>query len=176
MRETIRERMRETMRETMREVIRETMREQRPDGEADYWQLRRREGWRRHIDLRTRRTRRERQEQMNVLRFVVNTTDGLVVRLLLGAFFSGLLAAGMTLLVASEGTGQWPPSQLTYVAMVAIGVIVAAMVSLFILLRATLRSLVRVRTQPEQVGSALPASADPVSEQVPTVIATSPHR
>jgi hypothetical protein len=30
----------------MREVIRETMREQRPDGEADYWQLRRREGWR----------------------------------------------------------------------------------------------------------------------------------
>ena len=64
----------------------------------------------------------------------------------------------MTLLVASEGTGEWPPQQLTYVAMVAIGVIVAAMVSLFILLRAALRSLVRVRTQPEQVGSALPAS------------------
>ena len=55
--------------------------------------------------------------------------------------------------------------QLTYVAMVAIGVIVAAMVSLFILLRATLRSLVRVRTQPEQVGSALPASENPASEQ-----------
>jgi hypothetical protein len=50
------------------------------------------------------------------------------------------------------------------------------MVSLFILLRATLRSLVRVRTQPEQVGSALPASANTVGEQVPTVIATSPHR
>jgi hypothetical protein len=109
---------------------------------------------------------------MKVLRFVVNTTDGLVVRLLLGAFFSGLLAAGMTLLVASEGTGEWPPSQLTYVAMVAIGVIVAAMVSLFILLRATLRSLVRVRTQPEQVGSAIPASEKLVSEQPPAVIAT----
>jgi len=48
------------MRERMREVIRETMRERRPEGEADYWQLRRREGWRHHIDLRTRRTRRER--------------------------------------------------------------------------------------------------------------------
>ena len=58
------------------------MREQRPDGEAEYWQLRRREGWRRHIDPRTRGSRRERQEQMRVLRFVVNTTDGLVVRLL----------------------------------------------------------------------------------------------
>ena len=169
----MREAMREAMRERMREVIRETMREQRPDGEADYWQLRRREGWRRHIDPRTRRTRRERQEQMKVLRFVVNTTDGLVVRLLLGAFFSGLLAAGMTLLVASEGTGEWPPQQLTYVAMVTIGVIVAAMVSLFILLRAALRSLVRVRTQPEQVGSALPTSETRASEQRPA--ATSPQ-
>jgi hypothetical protein len=120
------------MRVRMREAIREMMREQRPDGEADYWQLRRREGWRRHIDARTRRKSGKRQEQMKVLRFVVNTTDGLVVRLLLGAFFSGLLAAGMTLLVASEGTGQWPPQQLTYVAMVTIGVIVAAMVSLSI--------------------------------------------
>jgi len=102
---------------------------------------------------------------MKVLRFVVNTTDGLVVRLLLGATFSGLLAAGMTLLVASVGTGEWPPQQLTYVAMVAIGVIVAAMVSLFILLRAALRSLVQVTTPPEQVGSALPASETPASEQ-----------
>ena len=163
------------MREAMREAMRKTMQEQRPEGEADYWQLRRRESWRRRIDARTRRSRRERQEQMKVLRFVVNTTDGLVVRLLLGATFSGLLAAGMTLLVASEGTGQWPPSQLTYVAMVAIGVIVAAMVSLFILLRATLRSLVRVRTQPEQVGSAIPASTNTVSEQHPAVVATSPQ-
>jgi hypothetical protein len=167
--------MRDAMRTAMRETIRETMREQRPEGEADYWQLRRREGWRRHIDPRARRTRRERQEQMNVLRFVVNTTDGLVVRLLLGATFSGLLAAGMTLLVASEGTGEWPPQQLTYVAMVAVGVIVAAMVSLFILLRATLRSLVRVRTQPEQVGSALPASEQLASEKGSPVIATLPH-
>jgi hypothetical protein len=62
--------------------------------------------------------------------------------------------------------------QLTYVAMVAIGVLVAAVVSLFILLRATLRSLVRVRTQPEQVGSALPASETPASEPPPAVIAT----
>jgi hypothetical protein len=113
---------------------------------------------------------------MKVLRFVVNTTDGLLVRLLLGAAFSGLLAAGMTLLVASEGTGEWPPQQLTYVAMVAVGILVAIAVSLFILLHATLRSLVRVRTQPEQVGSALPASENPVSEKGSPVIATSPHR
>ncbi len=109
----------------MREAIRETMRGQRPDGEAEYWQVRLREGWLRHIDARTSRTRRERQEQMKVLAFVVKTTDGLFVRLLLGAAFSGLLAAGITLLVASEGTGEWPPQQLTYVAMVTIGVIVA---------------------------------------------------
>jgi hypothetical protein len=101
--------------------------------------------------------------------------DHLVVRLLLGATFSGLLAAGMALLVASVGTGEWPPSQLTYVAMVAIGVIVALMVSLFILLRAALHSLVRVRAQPEQVGSALPAIETPTSEKGHTVIATSPH-
>jgi hypothetical protein len=163
------------MRETMRDAIRETMREQRPDGEGEYWQLRRREGWLRHIDPRTRWKSRKRQEQMKVLRFVVKTTDGLVARLLLGATFSGLLAAGMTLLVASEGTGEWPPQQLTYVAMVAVGVIVAAMVSLFILLRAALRSLVRVTTQPEQVGSALPASEQLASEKGSTVIATLPH-
>jgi hypothetical protein len=161
------------MREPMREAIRKTMQEQRPDGEAEYWQLRRREGWRRHIDARSTPRR---DEQMRVLRFVVNTTDGLAVRLLLGAVFGGLLAAGMTLLVASEGTGEWPPQQLTYVAMVAIGAIVAAMVSLFILLRAALRSLVRVRTQPEQVGSAIPASEKSASEKRPAVIATSPHR
>jgi hypothetical protein len=155
--------------------MREAMPEKRADGGAEYWQSRRREGWRRQIDARTRRTRRERQEQMNVLRFVVKTTDGLVVRLLLGASFSGLLAAGMTLLVASEGTGEWPPQQLTYVAMVAVGVLVAVAVSLFILLRAALRSLVRVTARPEQVGSAIPASETTASQQRPAVIATSPH-
>jgi len=160
------------MRETMRDAIRETMREQRPDGEAEYWQLRRREGWRRQIGVRST-SRRE--EQMNVLRFVVKTTDGLVVRLLLGATFSGLLAAGVTLLVASEDTGAWPPQQLTAVAMVAVGVLVAVAVSLFILLSAALQSLVRVRAQPPQVGSALPASETLASEQRPAVIATSPH-
>lgn len=117
---------------------------------------------------------------MKVLRFVVNTTDGLVVRLLLGALFAGLLAAGMTLLVASEGTGEWPPQQLTYVAMVAIGVMVAATVSLFILLRAALRSLVHVRSQPQQVGLSLPASEqpaghNPASQQRSAATATSPH-
>ncbi|HEY1388954.1 MAG TPA: hypothetical protein VGF38_10450 [Ktedonobacterales bacterium] len=152
--------------------MRETMREQRPNGEAEYWQVKLREGWLRHIDARTRRTRRERQGRMKVLALVVKTTDGLFVRLLLGAAFGGLLAAGMTLLVASEGAGEWPPQQLTYVAMVAIGALVAAMVSLFILLRAALRSLVRVRTQPEQVDSALPASEQSVSESPSAIIAT----
>jgi len=164
--------MREPMHEALREAMRETIREARPDGEAEYWQVRRREGWRHQIGARSTPRR---DEQMKVLRFVVNTTDGLVVRLLLGATFSGLLGAGMTLLVASEGTGEWPPSQLTYVAMVAIGVLVAIAVSLFILLHATLRSLVRVTARPEQVGSAIPASETPASEQRPAVIATSPH-
>lgn len=96
---------------------------------------------------------------MKVLAFVLKTTDGLVVRMLLGAGFSGLLAAGMTLLVTSEGTGKWPPQQLTYVAMIALGVVVAAAVSLFILLRAALHSLVRATAQSEQqVGAAVPAT------------------
>ena len=51
------------MRDAMRDAMRETMQEQRPDGEAEYWQLRRREGWLRQISARTRRTSRERQEQ-----------------------------------------------------------------------------------------------------------------
>jgi hypothetical protein len=29
----------------MRDALRETLRELRPDAEADYWQIRRREGW-----------------------------------------------------------------------------------------------------------------------------------
>jgi hypothetical protein len=168
----MREPMHEALREALREAMRETIRETRPDGEAEYWQVRRREGWRHQIGARSTSRR---DEQMNVLRFVVKTTDGLVVRLLLGATFSGLLAAGVTLLVASEGTGAWPPYHLTSVAMVAIGVLVAVAVSLFIVLRAALRSLVRVRAQPLQVGSALPASETPASEQRPAVIATSPH-
>jgi hypothetical protein len=147
------------------------MREKRPDGEAEYWQVSRREGWRR---IGARSTSR-REEQMRVLAFVVKTTDGLAARLLLDAGFSGLLAAGMTLLVASEGTGAWPPQQLTSVAMVAVGVLVAVAVSLFIVLRAALRSLVRVRAQPPQVGSALPASETPARVRGATVIATSPH-
>jgi hypothetical protein len=54
-------------------------------------------------------------------------------------------------------------------------VLVAVAVSLFILLRAALRSLVRVTARPEQVGSAIPASETTASQQRPAVIATSPH-
>jgi hypothetical protein len=74
--------------------------------------------------------------------------------------------------MASEGTGAWPPQQLTYVAMVAVGILVAIAVSFCTLVRAALRSLVRVRIEPEQVGSAIPASENPTSEQPPAVIAT----
>ena len=40
----------------MREAMRETMQERRPDGEAEFWQMKLRERWLRHIDARTRRS------------------------------------------------------------------------------------------------------------------------
>jgi hypothetical protein len=57
---------------------------------------------------------------MNVLAFLVKTTDRLIARVLLSALFSAVAAAGVTLLVTYEGTRQWPPQQLTYVGMVIV--------------------------------------------------------
>ena len=50
---------------------------------------------------------------MKILAFVLKTTDRFVARMLLTALFCAILALGVTLLVAYEGTRQWPLRQLT---------------------------------------------------------------
>jgi ABC-type Fe3+-siderophore transport system permease subunit len=88
---------------------------------------------------------------MKVLGFLLGTTDRLVARVVLGALFGGLLAAGMTLLVASEGTQHWPPQQLTYVAMVTIAVFAAYATAVSVLLRAAASRLVREVAEAQHV-------------------------
>jgi hypothetical protein len=80
---------------------------------------------------------------MKVLALLVRTTDRLVSRMLLSALFSAVVAAGVTLLVASEGTRQWPPQQLTYVAMAFVAGFAAYGAAVSVLLRAALHGLVR---------------------------------
>jgi hypothetical protein len=80
---------------------------------------------------------------MKVLAFLVTTTDRLVSRVLLSALFSAVVAAGVTLLVAYEGTRQWPPQQLTYVAAVLFAAFAAYGAAVWVLLRAALRGIVR---------------------------------
>ena len=85
---------------------------------------------------------------MKVLAFLVTTTDRLVSRVLLSALFSALVAAGVTLLVAYEGTRQWPPQQLTYVAAVLFAGFAAYGAAVWVLLRAALRGIVRATEAP----------------------------
>ena len=80
---------------------------------------------------------------MKLLAFLVRTTHRLVARVLFSALFSAVAAAGVTLLVAYEGTRQWPPQQLTYVAMVLFAGFAAYGAVVSVLLRAALRGLVR---------------------------------
>jgi hypothetical protein len=80
---------------------------------------------------------------MKVLAFLLKTTDRLVSRMLLSALLFGVLGAGVTLLVGAEGTRQWPPHQLTYVAMVSIAGFAAYAAGVSVLLWAALHSLVR---------------------------------
>ena len=84
---------------------------------------------------------------MKVLAFLVRTTDRLVSRVLLSALFSGVVAAGVTLLVAAEGTRQWPPQQLTYVAVVIVAGFAAYGAAVSTLLRAALRALVQAAAE-----------------------------
>jgi hypothetical protein len=80
---------------------------------------------------------------MKVLAFLVRTTDRLASRVLLSALFSAVVAAGVTLLVAYEGTRQWPPQQLTYVALVLFAGFAAYGAAVSVLLGAALRGLVQ---------------------------------
>lgn len=80
---------------------------------------------------------------MKLLAVLVRTTDRLVARVLLSALFGAVVVAGVSLLVAYEGTRQWPPQQLTTVSMVAFAGFAAYGAAVSVLLRAALRGLVR---------------------------------
>lgn len=80
---------------------------------------------------------------MKMLAFLLKTTDRLVSRILLNGLFAAVLAAAVTLLVAYEGTRQWPPHQLTFVTMAIIAGFAAYAAGISVLLRAAGRSLVR---------------------------------
>jgi hypothetical protein len=92
---------------------------------------------------------------MRVLAFLLKTTDRLVSRTLLSALFSAVLAAGVALLVISEGTGQWPPQQLTYVTMAIIAAFAAYAASVSVLLHAALHGLVRATAEVQQATQAV---------------------
>jgi hypothetical protein len=104
---------------------------------------------------------------MKLLALLVRTTDRLVARVLLSALFSAVVAAGATLLVAYEGTRQWPPQQLTYVAVVLFAAFAAYGAAVWVLLRAALRGLVRATEavpyshQGEQPSAARSSSGSP---------------
>jgi len=94
---------------------------------------------------------------MKFLGFLLGTTDRLVSRVVLSALFGGVLAAGVTLLVASEGTQHWPPDQLTYVAMVTIAAFAAYATAVSVLLRAAASRLVHEVAEAHHVEKATSA-------------------
>jgi hypothetical protein len=109
-------------------------------------------------------------DPMNMLAFLLKTTDRLVSRVLLNALFFGVLAAAVSLLVAYEGTRQWPPQQLTYVAVALIAGFAAYAAGVSVLLRAALHGLVRATAEAQHVeqvvSSAAPVGAPHVNGDV----------
>lgn len=110
---------------------------------------------------------------MKVLAFVLKTTDRLVARILLTALFCGVLALGVTLLVAYEGTRQWPPQQLTYVAMAIIAGFAAYASGVSVLLSGAVHSLVRAHalaeTAQQSAGAQIVNASVPASVQAASV-------
>jgi hypothetical protein len=111
---------------------------------------------------------------MKMLTFLLKNTDRLVSRMLLNALLFGALAAGVTLLVGAEGTRQWPPQQLSYIATAIIAGFAAYAAAVSILLGAALHGLVRASAPAPQVAPAKPIApatstvAAPEQRAVPT--------
>jgi hypothetical protein len=93
---------------------------------------------------------------MKLLAFLIRTTDRLVPRVLLNALFGALLAAGVALLVAYEGTLKWPPQQLTAVAAIGFAAFAAYATAVSVLLWAALHALVQAAAAPPR-GAAMSA-------------------
>jgi hypothetical protein len=79
---------------------------------------------------------------MRIMGHLIATGCRTFWRILFMAVFAAVLAAGVALLVAYEGTRQWPPTQLTDVAAGAFAVLTAYAAGLTVLLSESVKALV----------------------------------
>jgi TPP-dependent indolepyruvate ferredoxin oxidoreductase alpha subunit len=79
---------------------------------------------------------------MRIIGHLITTGCRTVWRILFMSLFAAALAAGVAILVGYEGTRQWPPTQLMYVAAGAFAVLSAYAVGLTVLLSESVKALV----------------------------------
>ena len=79
---------------------------------------------------------------MRILGHLIATGCRTFWRILFMSLFAAVLAAGVALLVAYEGTRQWPPTQLMEVAVGAFAVVCAYGVGVTVLLSESVKALV----------------------------------
>ena len=79
---------------------------------------------------------------MRIMGHLIATGCRTFWRILFMAVLAAALAAGATLLLAYEGTRQWPPTQLTYMAAAAFAVLTAYAAGLTVLLSESVKALV----------------------------------
>ena len=79
---------------------------------------------------------------MRIMGHLITTGCRTFWRILFMSVFGAVVAAGVTLLVAYEGTGHWPPTQLVYVAAAAFAVVTAYAMGVTVLLSESVKALV----------------------------------
>lgn len=79
---------------------------------------------------------------MRIMGHLVTTGCRTFFRILFMSLFAAAVAAGVALLVAYEGTRQWPPTQLVYVAAGAFAVVTAYAMGVTVLLSESVKALV----------------------------------
>jgi hypothetical protein len=79
---------------------------------------------------------------MRIMGHLIATGCRTFWRILFMALFAAVLAASVALLVAYEGTRQWPPTQLTEVTAAAFAVLTAYAAGLTVLLSESVKALV----------------------------------
>lgn len=87
---------------------------------------------------------------MRIMGHLITTGCRTFWRILFMSLFAAVLAAGVALLVAYEGTRQWPPTQLVYVAVAAFAVVSAYAVGVTVLLSESVKALVDAATMMER--------------------------
>jgi hypothetical protein len=87
---------------------------------------------------------------MRIMGHLITTGCRTIWRILFMSLFAAALGAGVALLVAYEGTRQWPPTQLMYVAAVALAVVAGYAVGVTVLLSESVKALVDAATVAER--------------------------